>query len=85
MMYNVNLSMFILFQFRDDMESSRTQYLALNSQLVEELPKLISCSLTVYTAAVNEFIMLRKLFVGRVTRELLALMDVSLKERKTKS
>ena len=59
------------------MECSRTQYLALNSQLLEELPKLISCALTVYTAAVNEFIMLRKLFVGRVTRELLALMDVS--------
>ena len=38
------------------MESSRTQYLALNSQLVEELPKLIGFALTIYTEAVNEFI-----------------------------
>ncbi len=64
-------------QFREEMEECRTTYEALNSQLVEELPKLLDCSLSIYGKCVTEFILLRKLFVGRVTRELLSLMDVS--------
>jgi hypothetical protein len=58
------------------MDQCKTNYEALNSQLVEELPKLLEISTKLYTNCVTEFILLRKLFVGRVTKELLSLMDV---------
>ncbi len=46
--------------------------------MLEELPKLLDYGSRIYCLAVTEFILLRKLFVGRVTKELLSLMDVSI-------
>lgn len=65
------------FQFQDDLDERKTTYEALNSQLLEELPKLLDMGSKIYCNCVTEFILLRKLFVGRVTKELLSLMDVS--------
>ena len=59
------------------MDSCKTTYEALNTQLLEELPKLLTLGTQLYNDVVTEFILLRKLFVGRVTKELLSLMDVS--------
>ena len=64
-------------QLTDDVEKCRSTFEALNSQLLEELPKLLETSTSIFTDAVNEFVLLRKIFVGKVTKELLALMDVS--------
>eukprot|EP00095_Tigriopus_kingsejongensis_P009498 maker-scaffold1595_size34508-snap-gene-0.8 protein:Tk09498 transcript:maker-scaffold1595_size34508-snap-gene-0.8-mRNA-1 annotation:"dynamin-binding protein" len=60
----------------DDKEKSKSTYDALNSQLVEELPKLILVATNLFAKCLTEFILLRKLFIGRVTKELLSLMDI---------
>ena len=67
-------------QLQDDAEACKTTYEALNSQLVEELPKLLDIGLYIYTTSFNEFIKNRKRLVGRITKELLDLMDVSSKK-----
>ena len=65
-------------QFQDDLDEVKTTYEALNTQLLEELPKFLDMGSKIYCHCVTEFILLRKLFVGRVTKELLSLMDVSI-------
>eukprot|EP00094_Tigriopus_californicus_P005635 TCALIF_05432-PA protein Name:"Similar to DNMBP Dynamin-binding protein (Homo sapiens)" AED:0.05 eAED:0.05 QI:0/0.53/0.43/1/0.8/0.87/16/1294/2068 len=62
----------------DDKEKSRSTYDVLNSQLVEELPKLLHFGTKLFAKCLAEFVQLRKLFIGRVTRELLSLMDLPL-------
>jgi|688.fasta_scaffold1011390_1 uncharacterized membrane protein YcgQ (UPF0703/DUF1980 family) len=42
------LILFGLMQFGDDLDNVRTTYLALNSQLVSELPLLIQVNVTLY-------------------------------------
>ena len=59
------------------MNNCKTTYEALNSQLVEELPTLIEVSRNIFMMVISEFVLARKLFVGRITKELLTLMDVS--------
>lgn len=59
------------------MEKCKATYEALNSQLIEELPTLIEVATSIFLAVISEFILARKLFVGRITKELLTLMDVS--------
>ena len=67
-----------MIQFQDDLDEVKTTYEALNTQLLEELPKFLEMGSKIYCHCVTEFILLRKLFVGRVTKELLSLMDVSI-------
>lgn len=62
------------------MDQNKVTYEALNTQLVEELPKLLDISTKIYTRCVKDFVLLRKLFVGRVGKELLSLLDVSVDE-----
>ena len=71
--------MHFLIQVQDDLDEVKTTYEALNSQLLEELPKFLDMGSKIYCHCVTEFILLRKLFVGRVTKELLSLMDVSIR------
>ena len=59
------------------MEKCKATYEALNSQLIEELPTLIEAATSIFLTVISEFVLARKLFVGRITKELLALMDVS--------
>ena len=68
---------FYPFQFQDEVEKCKATYEALNSQLIEELPTLIEVATSIFLAVISEFILARKLFVGRITKELLTLMDVS--------
>ena len=65
------------FQLAEELETAKTTYVALNGQLVDELPILIQIATDVYNESVRQFVLARKLFVGRVTKELLQLMDVS--------
>ena len=65
------------FQLQDEVDKCKATYEALNSQLIEELPTLIEASTAIFLVVISEFVLARKLFVGRITKELLALMDVS--------
>eukprot|EP00092_Neocalanus_flemingeri_P059232 GFUD01070744.1.p1 GENE.GFUD01070744.1~~GFUD01070744.1.p1 ORF type:complete len:905 (+),score=202.84 GFUD01070744.1:37-2751(+) len=60
----------------EELETAKTTYVALNGQLVDELPILTQLATDVYNDSVRQFILARKLFVGRVTKELLQLMDL---------
>ena len=64
-------------QLQDEVEKCKATYEALNSQLIEELPTLIEAATSIFLTVISEFVLARKLFVGRITKELLALMDVS--------
>ena len=65
-------------QLQDEVDKCKATYEALNSQLIEELPTLIEASTAIFLVVISEFVLARKLFVGRITKELLALMDVSI-------
>ena len=41
------------------------------------MPTLIEVSRNIFMMVISEFVLARKLFVGRITKELLTLMDVS--------
>lgn len=62
----------------EELEAAKTTYVALNGQLVDELPILIQIATDVYNDSVRQFVLARKLFVGRITKELLQLMDLPL-------
>ena len=64
-------------QLQEEVDRCKSTYDALNSQLLEELPKFLEIVTDVYVVAIKEFISNRRLFVGRITQELLSLMDVS--------
>ena len=66
-----------ILQLQEEVERCKSTYDALNSQLLEELPKFLKIGTDVYVIAIKEFISNRRLFVGRITQELLSLMDVS--------
>ena len=64
-------------KFQDEVEKCKTTYEALNSQLIEELPTLIDAAMSIFMNVISEFVVGRKVLVGRITKELLSLMDVS--------
>ena len=70
-------TLFFPFQLQDEVNKVKSTYEALNSRLVEELPTLIEVSRNIFMMVISEFVLARKLFVGRITKELLTLMDVS--------
>ncbi|CAN8004345.1 unnamed protein product [Ixodes hexagonus] len=60
----------------DEQQAAKNVYSALNTQLLDELPKLCSLSAEILQSCVQEFLRARKTFVGRATRELLTLMEL---------
>ena len=62
----------------DEVQKCKSTYEALNSQLVEELPTLIDATMKIFMRVISEFVLGRKILVGRITKELLSLMDVSI-------
>lgn len=60
----------------EEQQLAKNTYEALNAQLLEELPQLCSIARQVLHATVQELLRARKLFIGRTTRELLALMEL---------
>ena len=71
-------------KLQEEVESCKSTYDALNSQLLEELPQFLGIGSDIYVMAIKEFISNRRLFVGRITQELLALMDVSISKYQNK-
>ena len=45
--------------------------------MIEELPTLIDTAMSIFMNVISEFVLGRKVLVGRITKELLSLMDVS--------
>ena len=68
---------FFFLKFQDEIQKCKTTYEALNSQLIEELPTLIDAAMSIFMNVISEFVLGRKVLVGRITKELLSLMDVS--------
>lgn len=56
---------------------ARNTYAALNSQLMEELPVITEHGYNVYRRCTSSFLHARKLLVGRITKALLDLNEVS--------
>ena len=69
--------LYALLKLQEEVERCKSTYDALNSQLLEELPTFLDLGMGMHVVAIKEFISLRRRFVGRVTKELLSLMDVS--------
>ena len=63
-------------QAEQELVAARTSYEALNTQLLSELPSLLELATQLYCQAVAQLAQARKLYVGSVTRELLAVMDI---------
>lgn len=55
---------------------ARNTYVALNSQLLEELPVITQHGYSIYRRCLSSFLYARKLLVGRVTKALLDLNEV---------
>ena len=77
-MFFTNRYTFFILKLQEEVESCKSTYDALNSQLLEELPQFLEIGTDIYVVAIKEFISNRRLFVGRITQELLCLMDVSI-------
>jgi hypothetical protein len=70
------LSLYINFQIQEDLLAAKTNYEALNSHLLEELPTLNSVACEVFVECLAAFVVARKMLSGKITREYLALMEV---------
>ncbi|KAI9555344.1 hypothetical protein GHT06_017859 [Daphnia sinensis] len=55
---------------------ARNTHLALNSQLMEELPIIIEHGYNIYRRCISSFLHARKLLVGRITKSLLDLNEI---------
>ncbi|XP_046405792.1 dynamin-binding protein-like isoform X2 [Ischnura elegans] len=60
---------------QDEILMSKNNYDALNSQLLEELPKLVTISYELFMECIAAFISARKLFTGRATKLYLSLCE----------
>lgn len=60
----------------EEQQLAKNTYGALNAQLLDELPQLCRIAREVLQSAVQELLRARKLFIGRTTHELLALMEL---------
>ncbi|XP_071445121.1 dynamin-binding protein-like isoform X2 [Hetaerina americana] len=60
---------------QDEILMTKNNYDALNSQLLEELPKLIMISYELFMECIAAFISARKLFTGRATKQYLLLCE----------
>ncbi|KAF4527954.1 hypothetical protein B566_EDAN014127 [Ephemera danica] len=61
---------------QDELNLAKHNYEALNSQLLEELPKLNTLASNIYVDCIAKFISERKMFSGRVTKQYLELMNL---------
>ncbi|XP_022646625.1 dynamin-binding protein-like isoform X3 [Varroa destructor] len=63
--------------FEEEEQSARNTYNALNSQLLDELPRLCSLSSDLLGSCVDSFLRARKLLIGRITSQLLELCELT--------
>ena len=71
------LTRLFILKLQEEVDTCKSTYDALNSQLLEELPQFLEIGSDIYVVAIKEFILNRRLIVGMITQELLSLMDVS--------
>ena len=70
------LSLFTNFQIQEELLAAKSNYEALNSHLLDELPTLNSLAYEVLVECLAAFVMARKTLSGKITREYFALMEV---------
>jgi len=64
--------------FASDTEKAKATYVALNSQLVAELPLLMRLATDIYSESVGKYALARQRLVGRAAKELLMMMELPL-------
>jgi len=79
-MFKISVKMllpsFTNFQVQEELLSAKSNYEALNSHLLDELPTLNSLAYEVLLECLAAFVMARKMLSGKITREYLVLMEV---------
>lgn len=65
-------------QFQDELLRSKNNYEALNQQLLEDLPKLITASTGIVVECLSALLAARKLLSGKITKQYLNLLEVCL-------
>ncbi|XP_063995287.1 dynamin-binding protein-like [Diachasmimorpha longicaudata] len=60
---------------QEELATAKTNYEALNQQLLEELPILIEAGTSIITTSIEAFANARKLFFGRITKKYLMLSE----------
>lgn len=63
-------------QLQEELFKSKSNYEALNQQLLEDLPKLIESSTEILVECVSALLGAQKLFSGKITKQYLNLMEV---------
>ncbi|KAI1281954.1 Dynamin-binding protein [Halotydeus destructor] len=65
-------------QFKDELAQAKNNYEALNTQLLDELPRLVELSSELFLNCLAAFFNIKKLFIGRCSKQLLSLMELPL-------
>ncbi|XP_034230974.1 dynamin-binding protein-like isoform X2 [Thrips palmi] len=63
-------------QLQEELFKSKTNYEALNHQLLEDLPKLIESSTEILVECLSALLAAQKLFSGKITKQYLNLMEI---------
>jgi hypothetical protein len=64
------------FQIQEALQAAKSNYEALNTHLLDELPTLNSLAREVLVECLAAFVMARKMLSGKMTREYLELIEV---------
>jgi BAR domain. len=70
------LPLFTNFQIQEELVAAKSNYEALNTYLLDELPTLNSLACEVLVECLASFVMARKMLSGKITKEYLSLMEV---------
>jgi len=66
----------MLFQVQEELFTAKSNYEALNEQLLEELPILLDAATNILVKCITLFASARKLLSGRITKQYLTLCEV---------
>lgn len=69
--------MICLFQVQEELFTAKSNYEALNQQLLEELPMLLDAATNILVKCITSFASARKLLSGRITKQYLTLCEVA--------
>ncbi|XP_076307019.1 dynamin-binding protein-like isoform X2 [Tachypleus tridentatus] len=63
---------------QEELEEAKNNYMALNSQLLDELPSVCVISTDIFKECLHSFLQARKNFLGRTAKQMLSLTQLSL-------
>jgi len=66
----------MLLQVQEELFTAKTNYEALNQQLLEELPILLDAATNILVKCITSFANARKLLSGKITKQYLTLCEV---------